>query len=49
MGVFAQNLSTADPINLPSAMKRLSPWQVWAKQYLRNVVEHSPQDDDDAP
>ena len=42
----AQNLSTADPINLPSAMERLSPWQVWAKQYLRNVVQRSPQDDD---
>jgi serine/threonine protein kinase/formylglycine-generating enzyme required for sulfatase activity len=43
--VQAQNVLAADPANLPSAMERLSPWQMWARQYLRAIVERAPQDD----
>ena len=36
--VQARNLLTADPATLPSAMARLSPWQMWASHYLRSIA-----------
>ncbi len=36
--VQARNLLTADPATLPSAIARLSPWQMWASRYLRSIA-----------
>ncbi len=35
----ADKVLAADPATLPSALAQLSPWQIWARQYVRSVAQ----------
>ncbi|MFO7903245.1 MAG: formylglycine-generating enzyme family protein, partial [Pirellulaceae bacterium] len=40
--IQANSLLTADPVNVPHAIDGLSPWQLWARHYLRRIVDSHP-------
>ena len=44
--VQARSVLTADPAMLPSAMAQVSPWQLWARQYLSRIAEAEPAGED---
>ena len=44
--IQVQNLLTTDAANLPIAVGRLSPWQLWARSQLQVIIEEGPSDDE---
>ncbi|MGM0489374.1 MAG: hypothetical protein ACQESR_21765, partial [Planctomycetota bacterium] len=40
--IQANSLFLADPVNVPHVIDGLSPWQLWARHYLRRIVDSHP-------